>query len=147
MDPSIVTGFAAVLGSLAGASAAVATTWMTERSRTLRERAQLETSKREALYGDFITEASRLIADAFDHTLDRPETLVALFSAVARIRLMASGPVLEAAQDCCDHIVELYTRPNHRVDELLSALRSGELGFMRAFSDACRKELQRYSVR
>ena len=147
MDASIVTGFAAVLGSLTGASAAVATTWMAERARTLREISQAETAKREALYGDFITEASRLVADAFDHTLDRPDKLVKLFSTLSRIRLLASGAVLEAAEQCCTHIVELYAKPIRRIDELQSALRSGELAVFRKFSDACRTELQRYSVR
>jgi hypothetical protein len=37
------------------------------------------------LYGDFITEASQRLVDAFDHSLDKPETLVKLtpFSAVS----------------------------------------------------------------
>jgi hypothetical protein len=37
---------------------------------------EIGTRKREILYGDFITEAAYLLADAFDHSLDRPETLV-----------------------------------------------------------------------
>ncbi len=52
---------------MSGAAAAIATTWISQKSQTVRERAKWETRKRETLYGDFITEASRLIADAFDH--------------------------------------------------------------------------------
>ena len=36
------------------------------------------------LYGDFITEASHLIADAFDHSLDQPKTLVKLYAILGR---------------------------------------------------------------
>jgi hypothetical protein len=46
-----------VLGSVSGASAAIATTWISQKSQTVRERAKWETRKRETLYGDFITDA------------------------------------------------------------------------------------------
>jgi hypothetical protein len=46
-----------VLGSASGASVAIATTWISQKSQTVRERAKWETRKRETLYGDFITDA------------------------------------------------------------------------------------------
>jgi hypothetical protein len=64
VDANLITALAAALGSVIGASAAIATTWISQKSQTTRERAKWETRKRETLYGDFITEASRLIADA-----------------------------------------------------------------------------------
>jgi hypothetical protein len=102
MDANLITALAGVLGSVSGASAAVATTWISQKSQTIRERAKWETRKRETLYGDFITEASRLIADAFDHSLDKPETLVKLYANLRRIRLVSSDAVLAAAEECCD---------------------------------------------
>ena len=96
---------AAVLGSIAGGSAAIATTWISQKSQTNRERAKWETRKRETLYGDFITEASRLFADSLDHSLDNPETLVKLYATVGRIRLVSSDAVLAAAEECCDRIL------------------------------------------
>jgi hypothetical protein len=145
MDANLITGLAGVLGSVSGASAAIATTWMSQRSQTVRERIKWETRKRETLYGDFISEASHLIADAFDHSLDHPETLVKLFANLGRIRLVSSDPVLAAAEACCDRIVDLYAQPNRTMDQLFSTLRSDELEFFRKFSDACRVELRRYS--
>jgi hypothetical protein len=59
MDANLITALAGVLGSLSGASAAIATTWISQKSQTIRERAKLETRKRETLYGEFITEAAR----------------------------------------------------------------------------------------
>ena len=146
MDANIITGLAGVLGSVSGASAVIATTWISQKSQTVRERAKWETRKRETLYGDFITEASHLIADAFDHSLDKPETLVKLYANLGRIRLVSSDAVLVAAEDCCQRIVDLYAKPNRTIDELFTTLRGDELEFFKHFSDACRGELRRYSA-
>jgi len=98
------------------------------------------------LAGDFITEAARLMADSFDHSLERPATLVTLYATLARIRIVSTDTVFEAAQECCDRIVELYAQPNRRIDELDAVLRSSEFEFFQRFSEACRSELQKYSV-
>src|SRR6266478_9306354 len=98
MDSAFITGMAAVLGSLAGASASIATTWMTQRNQLIRERTKAELRRRESLYGEFITETARLTADAFDHSLVRPETLTSVYAIMCRIRLVASAPLREAAQ-------------------------------------------------
>jgi len=111
-----------------------------------RERAKWETRRREMLYGDFINEASRLVADAFDHTLDKPETLVNLYAILGRIRLVSSEAVLVAAEEVSDRIVKLYAEPNRQIDELFTTLHSGEMEVFKRFSDACRVELRRYSV-
>ena len=146
MDANLITALAGVLGSLSGASAAIATTWISQKSQTIRERAKSETRKRETLYGDFITEGSHLVADAFDHSLDKPETLVKLYAILGRIRLVSSDAVLSAAEECCDRVVDLYAKPNRTVAEIFATLHSGEFEALKHFSDACRVELHRYST-
>jgi hypothetical protein len=146
MDANLITALAGVLGSVTGASAAIATTWIAQKSQTVRERAKWETRRRETLYGDFINEASRLIADAFDHTLDNPETLVKLYAILGRIRLVSSEAVLVAAEEVSDRIVKWYAQPNRKIDELFTTLHSGELEVFKRFSDACRVELRKYSA-
>ncbi len=78
MDATVVTAMAAALGSLVGASASIATTWITQRTQTTRANAEWQLREREALYKEFITEASRLAVDALGHSLERPDQLVAL---------------------------------------------------------------------
>jgi hypothetical protein len=146
MDANLITALAGVLGAVSGASAAIATTWITQKNQTIRERAKSETRKREILYGDFITEASRLIADAFDHSLDTPETLVKLYANLGRIRLVSSDTVLTAAEECCDRILKLYAQPNRTMAEIFTALHGGELEVFKHFSEACRIELRKYSA-
>ena len=146
MDANLITALAGGLGSVTGASAAIATTWISQKSQTVRERAKWETRKRETLYGDFITEASHLMADAFDHSLDKPETLVKLYAILGRIRLVSSDAVLAAAEACCDRVLKLYSEPNRTMAEISSTLHGGEFEEFRHFSDACRIELRKYSV-
>jgi hypothetical protein len=146
VDANLITALAGVLGSVTGASAAIATTWIAQKSQTVRERAKWETRRRETLYGDFINEASRLIADAFDHTLDNPERLVKLYAILGRIRLVSSEAVLVAAEEVSDRIVKWYAEPNRKIDQLFTTLHSGELEVFKRFSDACRVELRKYSV-
>jgi len=136
---------AAVAGSLTGAAAAIATAWINEHSKTVRERAHVESHKREVLYGDFITEASHLTADAFGHSLESPEKLVKLFATMARIRLVASDAVVKAAEECCATLLELYARPNRAIGEIYVVTRSPEWDIFKNFSDVCRSDLKRYS--
>src|SRR6266513_4827833 len=126
MDQNLITAMAGVLGSVSGASAAIATAWISQKSQTIRERAKSETRKRETLYGDFITEASQRLADAFDHSLDKPETLVKLYAILGRIRLGSSDAVLTAAEESCDRIIDLYAKPNRTMAEISTPLHSGE---------------------
>ena len=68
MDPSIVSALSAVLGSLVGSSATIATAWITQKTQSRRELVGAEIRKRELLYSEFIDECSKLTLDALDHT-------------------------------------------------------------------------------
>jgi hypothetical protein len=145
MDSAFVTGMAAVLGSLAGAAASITTTWMTQRNQKIRERVQAELHKREKIYGEFITEAARLTADAFDHSLDHPETLFNVYAILSRIRLVASVAVIEAAEQCCHYIVDRYSQPNMTTEQITDWLRAAKHP-LQDFAAACRMELDQYAV-
>jgi hypothetical protein len=145
MDSALITGLAAVLGSLAGASASIATTWMTQRSQKIRERAQSELRRRETLYGEFISEVARLTTDAFDHSLERPETLANVYGILGRMHLVASAPVIKAAQECCRQLVDLYSQPNKTVEQISTALRESKHPLL-VFGIACRVELDQYVI-
>ena len=78
MDPAIVSAMAAVLGSLVGGSATVATAWITQRTLSKRELLSMEIRARETLYGEFIRECSKVVLDSFTHTLDKAEKSLAV---------------------------------------------------------------------
>lgn len=134
------------MGSLTGAAAALGTTWITQRNQTVRDRAKVEMRKREFLYSEFVNEVARLSADALDHSLERPDTLTNLFALLARIRFVSTQPVLDAAEECSRHIVDLYSAPNITSrEQLFEAICRTSPDFTKAFSEACRLELQKYS--
>jgi len=143
MDVTIITAVAAATGSLLGAAATISTTWITQRTQMVRSRVEAEVRDREVLYGEFITEASRLTVQALTHSLEEPETMVKLYGIVGRIRLVAADPVLDAAEACVRQIIELYARPNLTVEQIRQAFEQDRFDPIRNFSVACRNELLR----
>jgi hypothetical protein len=142
MDPAILTASAAVLGSLAGGSASIATAWLTQRTQGRRQAVQLETRKREVLYADFITECSKLVLDALDHTLDQPGTLLQAYSLVNRIRLTSSDAVLHEAEAAMQEIIATYRAPNLPIEKFREISMDKGRDPLKAFSEACRDELK-----
>ena len=98
MDTALISAMSAVMGSLVGGSASVATTWMAQKTMSKRELAREELRKREALYGEFIGECAKLFMDACTHKLEKPETLLSVFALINSIRLCASRTVLAVAE-------------------------------------------------
>lgn len=146
MDANLITALAGVMGSVTGAAAALATTWITQRNQTIRDRAKVEMRKREFLYSEFVNEVARLSAHALDHSLERPDTLANLFALLARIRFVSTQPVLDAAEECVRHVVDLYNAPNITgAAQLFETICKAYPDIMKAFSAACRLELRQYA--
>jgi hypothetical protein len=147
MDSAIVSAMAGVLGSLVGASAAVATAWITQKTQSKRELIQEEMRRREALYGEFVAECAKLLIDAFTHTLDKPDTLLALYALINRIRLCASQPVLREAERLLTRVAEQYSSRNLTLEEMRALTRSEGADPLKSFGEACRVELKSIRAR
>lgn len=141
MDSTAITGVAIALGSVVGAAATIGTTWITQRTQTVRSNIEAKVRNREALYGEFITEASHLTVDALTHQLEQPATFVKLYGILGRIRIVASDPVLGSAEACCRQIVDLYAKPNMTMDQIRAAFSHGQVDPIKEFSTVCRTEL------
>jgi hypothetical protein len=141
MDSTIITAVAAACGSVVGSAATIVTTWITQRTQTARAQREETLRRRETLYGDFITEASRLTVEAFSHSLERPETFVNLYGLSGRIRLVATDPVLAAAEACIRQIIDLYAKPNMTVEQVRVAFERDRFDPIKDLSVTCRKEL------
>ena len=141
MDSTIITAVAAACGSLVGAAATVVTTWITQRTQRGYAEREEKLRNREVLYGEFSTEASRLTVEALSHTLERPDTFVKLYGIMGRIRLVATNPVLDAAEACIRQIIDLYAKPNMTVEQIRLAFERDRFDPIKDFSVACRKEL------
>ncbi|MFI5460400.1 MAG: hypothetical protein ACHRXM_33705 [Isosphaerales bacterium] len=141
MDATIIMAVAAAGGSLVGAAATIVTTWITQRTQAVHAEREETLRHRETMYGEFITEASRLAVEAFSHSLEGPDTFVKLYGITGRIRLVATDPVLAAAEACMREIVDLYAKPNMTVEQIRLAFERDRFDPIRDFSVACRKEL------
>ena len=141
MDTTIVTALAGIFGSLCGGSASVATAWVTQKTGSKREELRAELDKREALYGEFINECSKRVMDSLERNLDKPETLLSIYALLNRIRLCASDAVLTQAVELVKFIMEQYFAPNVSIEEFHERVHNGDIDPLKAFSEACRREL------
>jgi hypothetical protein len=145
MDTAVLSAASALLGSLVGGSASMATALMTQRTQARRAVIQAETHKREMLYTDFIAECSKLALDSMQHNLESPDTFLSAYALVNRMRLVSTDAVLEAAESALEEIFERYREPNLPVEKIreLSSIKSLH-DPLKAFSEACRNELRSF---
>ena len=142
MDTALLGALSAVLGSLVGGSASVATTWMAQKTLNRREVLREELRKREALYGEFIGECAKLFMDAFTHNLEKLESLLPVFALVNRIRLCASREVLAEAERVLTRLTDQYFAKNLTVEDLRQLAHTEQADPLRDFGEACRAELK-----
>ena len=143
----MISALAGIIGTLCGGSASVATAWVTHKTRAKREGVRAEIRKRETLYGEFINECSKGVMDSLERNLDKPDRLLAIYAVLNRIRLCASEAVLNQAFDVVKFIVEQYFAPNISVDELHERVHKQGIDPLKAFSEACRRELMSMNAR
>jgi len=145
MDAALVSAFSVAGGSLVGALTTLASTWMTQRHSDRRERLAKTIENRETLYATFISEASRVLIESLDHSLDRIGSLLPLYTLVGRIRLSSSQAVVTSAEKLMREVVERYFRPNLTPVQLRDLILSPQLleqaDPIVAFSSVCRGEL------
>jgi hypothetical protein len=142
MNPAVISALAAVGGSSVGALTPLLSNFILQRSATQRDLLNRQISQRETLYSDFINEASRIYAKSVTHNLEDMDELVSLYALVSRIRLMATDPVVRAAEAFVRLIVERYGEPNLTVEQIRAAALSAKEEPLDVFSLACRRELR-----
>jgi hypothetical protein len=144
MDPAIqsasITALAAIAGSVVGGLASFATTSFTQRDQAHRDLLSRDVANREELYSQFIREAANLFVDSLDRTLEKPASLIGMFSLIGRIRLIGSDKVLAAAERVADSIVDSYNRPPRTFEDVYKVVCEGHVDPLKAFTEACREE-------
>lgn len=142
MEQSIVSALSAILGSIVGGSAMIATAWVTQKAQAKNKLVRVEIRKRELLYDKFISECSKLAVDSLEHSLERPERLIRAYAVLSRIRLTSSDAVVAAATQTIKRILEQYFEPSISItkEDLLELPNKGDP--LVVFSEACRNELQ-----
>src|SRR5437870_3443321 len=99
INPSIVSALSVLAGSSVGALTPVLSNYVLQRSTAQRDFTNREIAGRQTLYSDFITEAVQLYGDALTRNEFQLKDAVGLYALVSRIRLVASPPVVVAAEE------------------------------------------------
>jgi hypothetical protein len=132
----------ALAGSAIGALASLATAWLTQHSQTRVTQRLQDPARCEAVHGEFIREASKLFAAAFEHGLGDPPKLVGLHATVDTIRLFGRPRTVEEAERVVNRICAANFAPNKELRLFADIAKGAELDPLCAFSDACREELK-----
>lgn len=130
-------------GVAVGGITSFVTTWLTQTTVLREKRLLVEMGKREKLFNEFVTEASRLYSDALSHEKEELTDLVKLYSLIGRMKLICSDQVTSAAERAIISIVDAYLAPNRSLVDLRDMARSGDFNFLDDFDTAGRDELQR----
>lgn len=140
-DPASVSALAAILGSLAGACGSAVSTWIAQRHHDRRDLLAKKIFHREQLYSDFISESTKIMVDAAQHTFQDPGRLIPAYALLSRIRLSSAMNVVESAEQVLKTILDIYSEPNLTPEEIKSKAAKGE-DPLRDFSNICRRDLE-----
>ncbi|CAN7515572.1 hypothetical protein LJR219_003606 [Phenylobacterium sp. LjRoot219] len=144
MNPALLSALAALAGALIGGLASLGSSWLTQSIQQQARNREHDRARREALFTDFINEASRLYGDALSHEKDDVRDIIQLYAIVGRIRLISCERVVTSAEKTMDSIVDTYLAPNKALHELRAMMVEGEMDFLAEFSEAARYELDAF---
>jgi hypothetical protein len=122
IPPALLSALAALLGALIGGGASLGAAIYTQRYQDRQQRVARETSKREAVYADFIMSASELLlkahlSDGFSLGGDEQH----LIGLVNRMRLFAPPNVIEEAEAVIRGVIEISLKPSVDLRKLTMA--------------------------
>jgi hypothetical protein len=142
MDAPYISALAALAGSAIGGLTSLAASWLSQHVQFKSQQLAHEVTRREQLYESFIEEASKLYADAYEHSEAEISKLVKLYALVSKMRLTALPKTVDSADAVVRVIIETYLAPNRTFRDVLEIVDKKEMNPLRAFSEACREELQ-----
>jgi hypothetical protein len=143
MDTAILSASAGLIGSLIGGVSTFAASWITQGKLLGANMRMRHARQRQKLYSEFIIEATKCLAEAWNHQAEGPEIISNLYSAVERMRLISSRRVVKCAEQVMRGVIAAYAEPNRTFDELRQHVlhSSDEHEPLREFTEACRQEL------
>ena len=142
MNPVTISALAALAGSTIGGLTSLTASWLSQRVEFQSQQQARDLSRREELYKDFIEEASRLFADAYENDQAKVSNLVDLYALVSRMVVLSSPRIVESADEVVRVILATYQAPNKSIRDVEEILDHQSLNPLRSFSIACREELR-----
>lgn len=142
-DSAYISAIAALCGSIIGALVSIATTWLTQHHQEESRRRAQEYTRRERIFVEFIDLSSKAYVDALLETsIKDPAKVVSLYATMGKLRLFASGGIVEAAEKVMSRILETYYGPKFDLENRPAVDHTSDI--LREFSERCRAELRAY---
>ena len=142
MDPSYIPALAALGGAALGGFTSFATSWTTLRVQMKANNSASSKARRQKLYKEFITQASKIYGDALIHDELELSGLIGLYSLISRMRILSSAQVIENAVVVTRTISDIFQQPNKTPQELEEMIHNNHVDLLSKFSEACRQELE-----
>jgi hypothetical protein len=150
MNEALISAVAALTGSALGGITPIISSYLVQKGLTQRELLNRQLAERQMLYSDFIQFGAKLYVSTttLEPGQESVEDLTALYALVSRIRLYASPPVIEAAQEFADLVTKLSASAAVSIQDLKAATLARHIDPLNSFSNRCREELgQMYRLR
>jgi hypothetical protein len=141
MTPAYISALSALFGSLIGAFASLATTWLTQHHQEETRRRVQQTLRRERVFVEFIDLSSKAFVDALQQTsIGDAKYVMPLYATMGKLRLFASTRTIETAERVMDRIIETYYSPGLDTQTRPELDRKSDV--LREFAECCRAELR-----
>src|SRR5216683_3155347 len=137
-----LSAVAALVGTFVGGITSIATSWLGQQRQTKEQRRAREKDELQALYKQFIQDASKLYVDALEHSTTEIQKLVDIYATLNRMRVLSSPKVIAAAESALRMIMDTYAKENATFSGIRQLIDHGFPDPLRAFSEACHEELK-----
>jgi hypothetical protein len=143
MEVAYISALSALAGSFVGGLTSGVASWLSQRAQVRAARLEHELSRREDLYKDFITSASKAYGDALVSNEPQVPVLVDLYAMISVMRVVSLPQTLASAEKVMHSTTEAYFGPNRTVRELYEGVQQGHgIDPLKEFSQAARLELR-----
>src|SRR5580658_3799183 len=141
MDGVFLSAASALGGSMVGGLISGVATWANQRAQMRTNQLAHEVSLRETMYRDFIIAATKAYAGALVSDQVNIEDLGILQAMIARMRIVSSRHIVEAAETIHNKTATTYYLPNKSITELQDAMQNRALNDpLKHFIEAVREE-------
>ena len=137
-----LSAVAALIGTFVGGITSIATSWLGQQRQTKEQRRARKQDELQALYKQFILDASKLYVDALEHNTTEITKLVDIYATLNRIRVLSSPKVIAEADNALRMIVDTYAKENTTFSGIRQSIGHGLPDPLRAFSEACHEDLK-----
>ena len=147
MDPALLSALAALAGSIVGGLTSGYTNLLNLRAQTKSSLVAHALSRREELFRDFITAASKSYGGALMSSTPQLQDLVELYGMLSRMRVMCSPRLVACAEKVVAQTIAAYSGPNRTVSEIHELLESGTgMDPLKDFARDARAELESLGI-